>query len=97
MDQQSREDNLKELRRILIEQEAKNREFFEKLGTSPQELLRLLQEESRYPKTVWETLQREKQRLLDRIDDKVQSVQQMTEKKKKAVPPHIKGHWIFIR
>lgn len=95
---QARDKDLAALKKTLIAQEAENREFFERLGISSVELLRLFQEEHRFPADVWQKIQQERQRIEARLDDKIQECNKKLKKDKLAAhPSEIKGHWIFIR
>lgn len=89
------DEQLQELRRALIAQEAEMREFIDSLGLTPSELELILRDKSRFTETTWEQIEKERRRLDDQLTD--QQKETATRKRTLSAPPNIKNHWIPVR
>jgi DNA-binding transcriptional MerR regulator len=70
-----------------------NRQLFQSLGISPEDLSRFLNDPKRFSPETWEFLQKKREELEKQIDAKIQGMNQST--KKQAQNP--KGHWLFVK
>lgn len=87
---------IKEQEKILQKMEEENRQLSEALGIETKELVKALNDQSKFTSEEWSSLQRNREALEKAIDAKLLEARK-SKKPKKAQPPQIKGHWIFVR
>ncbi len=82
----------KELEKI----EEENRQLFESLGISGDELVNALHDPGRFKHEEWAVLQRQRDVLEKAIDARLLAARK-SKKPTQTKPSHIQGHWIFVK
>lgn len=70
-----------------------NRQLFQNLGITQEDLSQFLQDPKKFSPETWEFLQKKREELEKQIDAKIQAMNSST--KKESDSP--KGHWLFVK
>jgi hypothetical protein len=70
-----------------------NRQLFQTLGITQEDISRFLQDPKRFSPEAWKLLQKRREELQTQIEAKIQEMNQTTNKKIK----NPKGHWLFVK
>jgi len=97
MDNNELNKKIEQLGKDIKRMEVENLELFESFGTTPKELLQLLNDQSRMPKEVFEFLERQRKHLEEVLTRRIDAAQASILKKQTRFDLRPGGHWIFVR
>ena len=96
-DAQDRKKQVEDISKKMQQMEVENMELFQTYGTTPQELLQLIRDDSKIPKALCALLQKQRQHLEETLARRIDEAASPYRKKETIFDARPGSHWIFVR